>query len=153
MPEGVTIRRDSSSSAQFVLQPLERGYGVTIGNALRRVLLSSLRGVVITAIRIDGVQHGFSKIEGVTEDVKDIILNLKGVRFKAADFASGTIYHRVRGPGSWKAGDLNAATSEYTVLNPDHHIATLSTDASFGIEMRVEEGRGYVSATREQEGG
>ncbi len=146
MPDGVVIERDSRSCAQFVLQPLEPRFGVTIGNALRRVLLSSLEGVVITSIRIDAIQHEFSTIPGVTEDVSDIILNLKGVRFKAAEYAGGAIYHRVKGSGVWRAGDLNQATSEYEVLNPDHYIATLGADAAFGIELRVERGRGYVPA-------
>ena len=146
MPAGIAIERDSQSCARFVLQPLEPRFGVTIGNALRRVLLSSLEGVVITSIRIDAVQHEFSTVQGVTEDVSDLILNLKGVRFSAADHAGGAIYHRVKGPGAWTAGDLAQSTSEYTVLNPDHHIATLGDDASFGIELRVERGRGYVPA-------
>ena len=146
MPESVQIERDSHSCARFVLQPLEPRFGVTIGNALRRVLLSSLEGVVITSVRIDAVQHEFSTIPGVTEDVSDIILNLKGVRFKALDYASGAIYHRVKGPGIWTAGDLNGSTNEYRVLNPNHHIATLGADAGFGIELRVESGRGYVPA-------
>ncbi len=144
MPEIVAIERGTGSFARFVLQPLERGFGATIGNALRRVLLSSLEGVVITAIRIDGVQHEFSVIPGVTEDVSDIILNLKGVRFKASEFAGGALYHRVKGPGVWRAGDFSAASSEYAVLNPDHYIATLGADVAFGIELRVESGRGYV---------
>ncbi len=146
MPDIVAIERDSGFFARFVLQPLERGFGATIGNALRRVLLSSLEGVVITAIRIDGIQHEFSTIPGVTEDASDIILNLKGVRFRAGEYAGGAIYHRVKGPGVWKAGDLSDSTSEYTVLNPDHYIATLGRDTAFGIELRVERGRGYVPA-------
>ena len=146
MPEGVFAQKATRSYGSFVIQPLERGFGVTIGNALRRVLLSSLRGVVVTAVRIDGVQHEFSTIDGVTEDVADIILNLKGVRFKARDYASGAIHLRVKGPGAWTAGDLDEATSEYEVLNPGHHIATLGSDANFSVELRVEQGRGYVPA-------
>ena len=146
MPEGVRIDKASTSSARFVIQPLERGFGVTIGNALRRVLLSSLQGVVVTAIRIDGVQHEFSTIKGVTEDVSDIILNLKGVRFRAREYAGGTIHLRLKGARVWTAGDLGNATNEYEVLNPDHYIATLSDDASFAVELRVETGRGYVPA-------
>ena len=146
MPDGVQLERQSRFVAQFVLQPLEPRFGVTIGNALRRVLLSSLEGVVITAIRIDAVQHEFSTVPGVTEDVSDLILNLKGVRFGATDQLEGAIYHRVKGPGIWKAGDFNSSTSDYQVLNPDHYIATLGEDADFGIELRVERGRGYVPA-------
>jgi len=130
-----------------MLQPLERGFGATIGNALRRVLLSSLRGVVITAVRFDGVQHEFSLIPGVTEDVSEIILNLKGVRFKAERHSGGSITHQVRGPGVWKAGDFSRSTNDYKVLNRRHYIATLGPDASFEVYLRVESGRGYVSAT------
>ena len=149
MPEIVSVENigDSSSHSVFTLQPLERGFGATIGNALRRVLLSSLEGVVITAARFDGVQHEFSLIPGVTEDVSDIILNLKGVRFEGVHLASGMIHHRVHGPGEWTAGDLGNSTGEYTILNPDHHIATLGADASFSVDLRVESGRGYVPAS------
>ena len=146
MPEGVYVKKATRSFGSFVIQPLERGFGVTIGNALRRVLLSSLNGVVVTALRIDGVQHEFSTIPGVTEDVADIILNLKGVRFKAREHAGGTIHLRVKGPGMLTARDFGEATSEYEVLNPDHHIATLGSKTSFSLELRVEMGRGYVPA-------
>ncbi len=146
LPGGVEVERQSQFGACFVLQPLEPRFGVTIGNALRRVLLSSLEGVVITAIRIEGVQHEFSTVPGVTEDVSDIILNLKGVRFGASEYAGEAIYHRVKGPGIWKAGDIAGSTTDYTVLNRDHYIATLGDTADFGVEMRVERGRGYVPA-------
>ena len=146
MPDGVEVTRATRSVGSFVIQPLERGFGVTLGNALRRVLLSSLEGVVVTAMRIDGVQHEFSIIPGVTEDTADIILNLKGVRFRARDSAEGTIHLRLKGPGRWTGRDLDEASPEYTVLNPSHHIATLGDDADFSIELRVESGRGYVPA-------
>ncbi|MFQ5568796.1 MAG: DNA-directed RNA polymerase subunit alpha [Rhodothermales bacterium] len=146
MPDGVLVEEAEDSYGRFVIQPLERGFGVTIGNALRRVLLSSLQGVAVTAIKIDGVQHEFSTISGVTEDVSDIILNLKGVRFKANEGAGGTLHLILKGPGAWTAADLADATSEYEILNPDHHIATLSDDVSFSVELRVEVGRGYVPA-------
>lgn len=146
MPDGVIVKKTAQSYGRFVIQPLERGFGVTIGNALRRVMLSSLQGVVVTGLRIDGVQHEFSTVPGVTEDVSDIILNLKGVRFRAKEYAGGTIHLVVKGPGAWTARDLGDATSEYDVLNPGHHIATLAEDASFAVELRVESGRGYVPA-------
>lgn len=146
MPEGVQVEEASDVYGRFVIQPLERGYGVTIGNALRRVLLSSLRGVAITAIKIDGVQHEFSTIPGVTEDVADIILNLKGVRFKPLDDTDNTVYLTVKGPGNWTAADISDVTSDYEILNPDHHIATLSDKAELAVELRIEEGRGYVPA-------
>jgi len=146
MPDGVQVEEANEIYGRFVIQPLERGFGVTIGNALRRVLLSSLPGVGVTAIKIDGVQHEFSTIPGVTEDVSDIILNLKGVRFKANENAGGNIHLILKGPGTWTAADLAEATSEYEILNPEHHLATLGDDASFAVELRVEVGRGYVPA-------
>lgn len=146
MPEGVELEETTDTYGRFVIQPLERGFGVTIGNTLRRVLLSSLEGVAITAVKIDGVQHEFSTVEGVSEDVADIILNLKGVRFRANEGAEGNIHFVVKGPGEWTANDIAEATSEYEVLNPDHHVATLAEDASFSVELRMERGRGYIPA-------
>jgi len=144
MPDGVEEEEISESYGRFVIQPLERGYGVTIGNALRRVLLSSLQGIAITAIKIDGVQHEFSTINGVTEDVADIILNLKGVRFKADDIFDNNIHLSLKGPCVWTAADIAAATNDYSVLNPEHHIATLSEDAHISVELRMGRGTGYV---------
>lgn len=144
MPDGVDVEETTETYGRFVIQPLERGFGVTIGNALRRVLLSSLQGVAITAIKIDGVQHEFSTIDGVTEDVADIILNLKGVRFRANEGADGNIQFIVKGPGSWTGQNIADATSDYEVLNPEHHIATVSKGTSFSVELRMARGRGYV---------
>jgi len=144
MPEGVQVEEDTDSEGQFVMGPLERGYGVTIGNALRRVLLSSLRGLAITAVKIDGVQHEFSTIPGVTEDVSDIILNLKEVRLKADEMREGHLHLNLEGPGSWTAEDIGGSTPEFEVLNPDQHIATMAEDAVLNIDLRVGYGRGYV---------
>ncbi len=147
MPDGIQIEDASDFSGRFSLQPLERGYGVTIGNAMRRVLLSSLEGVAVTGVKIDGVQHEFSTIEGVTEDVADIILNLKEVRFRAnVEAEDGVIHLVIRGPGSFTAEDIDAATNDYEVLNPDHHIATMDENAALSIELRIERGRGYIPA-------
>lgn len=146
MPDGVQVEEASDEYGRFVIQPLERGFGVTIGNALRRVLLSSLQGTAITAIKIDGVQHEFSTITGVTEDVADIILNLKGVRFRAGESGGEIIHLHIQGPGDWTAGDIAQATSEFEVLNPDQHIATLGDNADLHIELRMGSGRGYVPA-------
>ncbi len=146
MPDGVDLEETTETFGRFTIQPLERGFGVTIGNALRRVLLSSLQGIAITAVKIDGVQHEFSTIEGVSEDVADIILNLKGVRFRANDGADGNIHFIVKGPGAWTAKNIGDATSDFEVLNPDHHIATLDKGASFAVELRMDRGRGYVPA-------
>jgi DNA-directed RNA polymerase subunit alpha len=144
MPEGVQVDEVSDSEGQFVMGPLERGYGVTIGNALRRVLLSSLRGLAVTAVKIDGVQHEFSTIPGVTEDVSDIILNLKEVRFKADEMREGHLHLNLEGPGNWTAADIGDSTAEYEVLNPDQHIATLAEDAVVNVDLRVGYGRGYI---------
>ena len=144
MPEGVHVEEDSDSEGKFAMGPLERGYGVTIGNALRRVLLSSLRGLAITAVKIDGVQHEFSTIPGVTEDVADLILNLKEVRFKADEMQEGHLHLNLEGPGNWTAADIDEATAEYDVLNPDQHVATLAEDAVVNVDLRVGYGRGYV---------
>lgn len=140
------VDESSDTFGRFVLQPLERGYGVTIGNSFRRVLLSSLPGVAITAIKIDGVKHEYSSINGVSEDVYDIILNLKGVRFKQIEQSSGVIHVHVKGPGNFTAADINEASAEYTVLNTSHHIATLAEDGEIRIELHMGRGRGYVTS-------
>lgn len=146
IPDGVQVEEVSDSEGQFTMGPLERGYGVTIGNALRRVLLSSLRGLAITAVKIDGVQHEFSTIDGVTEDVSDIILNLKEVRFTAEEMTEGHLHLNLEGPGNWTAEDIGGSTSEYDVLNPDQHIATMAEDAVVNVDLRVGYGRGYEPA-------
>ncbi|MFK7844180.1 MAG: DNA-directed RNA polymerase subunit alpha [Rhodothermales bacterium] len=151
MPDGVQPEEITDTNGVFVVQPLERGYGVTIGNALRRVLLSSLEGVAVTAIKIDGVQHEFSTIPGVMEDAADIILNLKGVRFKANDVVDSNIHLVLRGPGEWTAKDIGDATGDYEVLNPDFHIAHLSEGAELSVELRMGRGTGYVPSTENKQ--
>jgi DNA-directed RNA polymerase subunit alpha len=146
MPEGVQVEEASDTTGRFIVEPLERGFGVTIGNALRRVLLSSLRGLAITAIKIDGVQHEFSTIPGVTEDVSDIILNLKEVRFKAEEMKEAHLHLSLEGPGEWTAQDIADNTAEFEVLNPEKHIATLADDAVVNVDLRIGHGRGYVPA-------
>jgi DNA-directed RNA polymerase subunit alpha len=147
MPDGVKVEELSDTYGRFVVQPLERGYGVTLGNSFRRILLASLEGTAITAIKIDGVQHEFSTVSGVTEDVADIILNLKGVRFKqVAEENSSSVSLRIEGPGEWTAAQVASATNDVVVLNPDHHIATLDKGARLDVELRIGTGRGYVPA-------
>ena len=154
MPDGVTVEEMNETYGRFVVQPLERGYGVTIGNAFRRVLLSSLSGTAITAaVRVDGVQHEFSTIPGVTEDVSDIILNLKGVRFKAGEEDEGSVSIHLEGQGAWTAKDIADNTADFEVLNPEHHIATLAEDADVRIDLRIEQGRGYVQADENKRDG
>ncbi len=146
MPDGVQVDDATDTFGHFAIQPLERGYGVTIGNALRRVLLSSLQGVAVTAIKIEGVQHEFATVPGISEDVADIILNLKGVRFKTDELDDTNIHLDLEGPGEWTAADIAEATGHYEVLNPEHHIATLAEDADVGVDLRIGRGRGYVPA-------
>ncbi len=146
MPETLNVVEDNDNFGTFVLQPLERGFGVTIGNSFRRVLLSSLPGIAITAIKINGVDHEYSSIKGVKEDVYEIILNFKQVRFKQVEQSSGVIHISKSGQGELTAKDIDDATAEYDVLNPDLVIANLADDSELEIELRVGRGRGYVPA-------
>ena len=130
---------------KFVLEPLERGFGPTLGNALRRVLLSSLQGAAITAVRIDGVLHEFSTLPGVIEDVTEIVLNLKQVRLKLFGDGPKKGVFEMRGKGEVRAGDL-AVDPEVQVLNPDLHVAALNRDGDLRMEVEINGGRGYVSA-------
>lgn len=135
---------------EFTIQPLERGFGITLGNALRRVLLSSIQGAAITSVKIEGVQHEFSTVPGVKEDVTDIILNLKGVRLKLGAADTKVVRFDVSRPGVITAGDV-ITDGTIEVLNPDHHIATVSGKGSFKAEMVVKMGKGYLPAKKELE--
>jgi DNA-directed RNA polymerase subunit alpha len=136
--------------AKFAAEPFERGFGITIGNSLRRILLASLQGAAITSVKIDGVLHEFSTIPGVKEDVTEIILNLKEVRLKLHTEGPKTIRVKTEGPKILKAGDIQTGDA-VEILNPDHYIATLSRDSKLSVEMTVKMGRGYVSAERNKE--
>ena len=146
MPESLEVEKDSENFGTFILQPLERGFGVTIGNSFRRVLLSSLPGLAITAVRINGVEHEYSSIDEVKEDVYEIILNLKQVRFKQVEQSGGVINLTKEGPGDLTAADIGEATADFEILNPEQIIATLSDGVSLEMEFRVGRGRGYVPA-------
>lgn len=148
MPENVILDDASGTTTygKFIVQPLEKGYGVTIGNALRRVLLSSLPGYAITAIRIEGVLHEFTSLPGLVEDVSDMVLNLKQVRLKATNKKVGKVSVRLKGPGKFLAGDIQKASPEVEILNPEFHIATMNKDADFELELRIGRGKGYVTA-------
>ncbi|HEV8335558.1 MAG TPA: DNA-directed RNA polymerase subunit alpha [Candidatus Polarisedimenticolia bacterium] len=132
---------------EFYAQPFERGFGTTIGNAMRRVLLSSVEGAAITAVKIDGVLHEFTSIPGVVEDATDLILNLKQVPLKMNVDHPQTIYLRSEGAGDVKAGDIET-NPNVQILDPEVHLATLQEEGKLNIEMRVRQGRGYVSADR-----
>ena len=135
---------------RFVVEPLERGYGTTLGNSLRRVLLSSLPGVAATSVKFDGVVHEFSTIPGVKEDVTEIVLNLKGLTAKIHSEGPKVVYIDAEGPCEVIAGDIKA-DSEVEILNPDMHIATLSANAKLGVELTIDKGRGYVPAERNKQ--
>ena len=137
----------SGTYGQFHAQPFERGFGTTIGNAMRRVLLSSIEGAAITAVRIEGVLHEFTSIPGVVEDATDLILNLKQVPLKMTVDHPETITLRVEGAGEIKAGDIET-NPNVQILDPNIHLATLQEEGRLNIEMRVRPGRGYVSADR-----
>ena len=134
------------SYGKFVVEPLERGFGVTLGNALRRILLSFIQGLAFTSVRIEGVVHEFSTIPGVKEDVSTIVLNLKQVRLKLIDKKPDKISIHLKGPKTFTARDIQEQSTDFEVLNPDWHIATLNADADFTIELRIGRGRGYVPA-------
>jgi DNA-directed RNA polymerase subunit alpha len=135
---------------KFTAEPFERGFGITIGNSLRRILLSSLQGAAITSVKIDGVLHEFSTIPGAKEDITEIVLNLKEVRLKLHTEGPKTIRVKAEGPKVLKAGDILTGDA-VEILNPDHYLATLSRDGKLSMEMVVKMGRGYVSAERNKE--
>ena len=143
--------RDPDGYGKFVASPLEKGFGVTLGNTLRRVLLSSLQGTAITAVQIDGVLHEFSTVEGVIEDVTDIILNLKGVLIRMETYEAQTFTLEMNGSRGQQidvtAGDIRT-TGDSVIMNPDHHVCTLAGEGHLRMELRVEKGAGYVPADR-----
>ncbi len=130
----------------FNVQPLERGYGITLGNALRRVLLTSIPGAAITNVRIDGVLHEFSTIDNVREDVADILMNLKAVRFKLEDNNPDKVDIKLKGKCTFTAKDIQNASSQFKVLNPDHYITDINEDGEMDIELRIGIGRGYTNS-------
>ena len=148
-PKAIQLDPESNSDSygKFTCEPLERGFGITIGNSLRRVLLASLQGAAITAVRLDSALHEFTTIPDVVEDVTDIILNLKEVVFKADSPKSYTVRLEKEGPGIVTAGDIKTVDG-LTILNPNHQIATLDKKGPLSMELSVNVGRGYVSAER-----
>ena len=136
----------TDTKGTFSLQPLDRGYGITLGNSLRRVLLTCIPGAAITNIRIDGVQHEFSTIKNVREDVADIIQNLKGVRFKLMENNPDKVNLTIKGSGKFTAKDIQKASDQFEILNSDHYITELNKDTTLDIELRIGIGKGYVPA-------
>lgn len=151
-PKRLEVEKETSTDTygKFYAEPLERGYGTTIGNSLRRILLSSLQGAAITAVKIDGVLHEFTTVPGVTEDVTEIILNLKEVNLKLHGDGPKTIRISATGKKDVKAGDI-ITDGTVEIMNPDHHIATLSKDAKLNMEMIVKWGKGYVPSERNRD--
>jgi DNA-directed RNA polymerase subunit alpha len=154
IPMRVEVDKDAHSPTfgRFTTEAFERGFGTTIGNALRRILLSSLTGAAVTTVKIEGVVHEFSTISGVTEDVTAIILNIKSLRLAVHTDKPKTIRLKKKGPGEAKGSDI-LHDADVTILTPDLHIATLDKDATLDIEMMVKHGRGYVPAERNKEEG
>jgi DNA-directed RNA polymerase subunit alpha len=147
-PEKVIMIESDDTRGTFEFRPLEPGYGITVGNALRRVLLSSLEGYAITKVKIEGVDHEFSTITGVIEDVNEMILNLKQVRFKRVteDTDSEKLNVTISGKNEFRAGDLNNFLNNFEVLNPDLLICTMEPDVKLQMEMHINKGRGYVQS-------
>ena len=154
-PDKVVMLESDDFRGSFEFRPLEPGYGITIGNALRRVLLSSLEGFAITSVRIDGVDHEFSSLPGVVEDMTDIILNLKQVRFRrqVEDTDAEKISFEVKEQNVFKAGDLNEYLQGFQVLNPDVEICHMEPTTSLKIELTIEKGRGYVPSEENKKSG
>ncbi|MFN3781763.1 MAG: DNA-directed RNA polymerase subunit alpha, partial [Candidatus Kapaibacteriota bacterium] len=147
MPEKVSIEEtENPNLVRFVLQPLEKGYGVTIGNSFRRVLISSIPGHAIVGVKFTDVLHEFQNIPGVLEDVTDIILNLKQVRIKSKETKPFKVNLHLKGPMVWTAYDIQRSSPLIEVVNPNLHIATLAEDAEFDVELRIAYGKGYVPA-------
>ncbi|HSP88855.1 MAG TPA: hypothetical protein VLN45_12020, partial [Ignavibacteriaceae bacterium] len=138
MPETVVLDESTYTNTfgRFWLQPLERGYGVTLGNSIRRVLISSLPGAAIVSVKFSGVLHEFTTIEGIVEDVSEIILNLKQVRMKLLNKKPNKIDLSFTGQGEWTAADIQKASNEIEILNPDLHIATLNKNVKLDVEVR-----------------
>ena len=148
MPEKIQLDESTYSPTfgRFIVQPLEKGFGVTIGNAMRRVLLSSLPGYAITAFKVDGVQHEFSAIPGVVEDVPEMVLNLKQVRMKLVNKKTNRVVIPLKGPLALTAAEIQKASPDVEILNPKLHIATLNSEANFELDLRIGRGIGYLVA-------
>lgn len=154
-PDKVIMINSDDFKGQFEFRPLEPGYGITVGNALRRILLSSLEGFAITSIRIEGVEHEYSTIKGVVQDVTDIVLNLKQVRFKRQieGTDSEVVNISISGKDKFTAGDIGKFTSAFQVLNPDMEICSMETSVKLNIEMTIAKGRGYIPADENRKSG
>jgi DNA-directed RNA polymerase subunit alpha len=143
----IVDKSEDNTYGKFVVEPLERGYGTTLGNCLRRIMLSSLPGVAVTTVKIEGVLHEFSTIPGIKEDVIEILLNLKGLCAVMHTSEPKTVHIEASGEGEVTAGDI-IADADVDIINPDMHIATLAKDGVLNMEIRLEQGRGYIAAEK-----
>lgn len=152
-PDKVLLEQETYTKyfGRFIIQPLEKGYGVTLGNSLRRVLISSLPGTAITAVKLNNVPHEFSTIKDVVEDVSEIILNLKEIRFKTNVKGANKIELRLKGPVEFIARHIQESTEDFEILNPDHHIATLNKNADLSVVLKIGTGIGYVPSEENKE--
>ena len=146
----VTEMNEDGSEGEFVAEPLERGYGITLGNSLRRILLSSLKGYAVTSVKIQDVKHEISVVPGVKEDVPEIILNIKGIIAKLHTDGPKTVYIDVTGPKAVTAGDITP-DADIEILNPDHVLATVNDSSRFFMELTFDSGRGYVSSEKNKQ--
>ena len=154
LPDKIVMEKSNDFHGLFTFKPLQPGYGVTIGNSVRRVLLSSLEGYAITGLKIPGVQHEFSTIDGIVEDVSEIILNLKSIRFKSiSETPDKNISVSFNNKGTLTAKEIGNFSNSFEILNPDQEICTLSKNVKFSIELSVEKGRGYVTAEENKSNG
>lgn len=153
MPERIELDESTFTNTygKFYVQPLEKGFGVTLGNMFRRVLISSLHGAAFTGIRIDGILHEFTTVPGMIEDVTQLILNLKQVRLKLLNKKLERVVVPFKGPGTITAADIQKVSSEIEILNPEQELATLNEEANFELELRIGKGRGYVPAEENKE--
>ena len=142
----VKVLNEAENSLELEAQPFERGYGVTVGNSLRRILLTSIPGAAITSIKIDGVQHEFTSIDGVKEDLTEIVLNLKELRFFMKEEGPETINFSIQGPAKMTGKNLNEHLNDFEVINTKHHIEEITSDRKLDFEMRVQRGKGYSLA-------
>ena len=147
-PNKVVMTKSNEATGTFEFFPLEKGYGVTIGNAMRRVLLSSLEGYAISAVKIQGADHEFSTVKGIVEDVVEIVLNLKQVRFKSNTISEeqDKLFISIKGKDQFLAGDIGRYTNDYSILNPELVICNMDPTVNIELELTVSKGRGYVPA-------
>jgi DNA-directed RNA polymerase subunit alpha len=153
MPERIEVEEATYTSTfgRFYVQPLEKGFGVTLGNMFRRVLISSLQGAAVTAIRLNNIQHEFTTVEGVYEDVPEIILNLKQLRIKLLNKRPDTVKFVLDGEGEWTGQTVQDCSNDFEIMNPDLHIANLSKGAHLEVELWINKGRGYVTSDENKE--